>query len=727
MAASLSGVYNLQNFTDLGALAAGYRLYTYAAGTTTQKTAYTDQAGTVPHTYTSDGGGGLYIALNSRGELPAPLFLTSGGYDIALKTPAGSTVWTRRAIASADVGTDVLTQLADGTSATAGAALLAYNPAKSYASGIGQFLNYQYARTAAEIAASVTPTNYAYVPGDARRYGAAIDGTTDDTVAVKNAIQCAPDGGQAIFPPGTYKVTTVDATPQGSITLWAFGARFVNTAQVATLGTPILRIRGSASKDITVIGLQVSGPRLTSSTTVGTGVYASNGYPSGIDIYTARRAVLYMCKADGTYFAGIEAHYCTDLHVEKCRSENHGYAGILFSDCSTAVAAGNRVDDVGSTMVTDGYGITASTSYNSPTYTTPNGTVVMRDNYVTRAKRKCFDVHDGLDAKVVNNTGKGFGYAGVYAVCEGTDKQVRDVLISGNKLYGDTVFVASAASQAIVVGNFGASVALEPSISVVDNLVSGVSCAGLVGVGNNTTSPQKDVRSVVIARNKAVDCAFTYGVQFNNYTPGRYQNVQIEGNQFIASPCATGWMLLPYCDSLLVSGNSITGTATSSLIDYTNSSTKAQVFDNFVNGNLVGAARSLRYTDGELIETTLSLGGSLSNVNLLSADLGVTADNSVAVQVDVLEIKGATGGICAFSYTAYGTRTGTGTPSWTPAAATNMTAGTVTIGAATAPKLIWNVVGNVGTLQFQPQDTFAAYIIKARVCSWRGTVTELAR
>ena len=79
MAASLSGVYNLQNFSDLGALAAGFRLYTYAAGTTTQKVAYTDQAGTVPHTYVSDGGGGLYIALNSRGELPAPLFLTSGG------------------------------------------------------------------------------------------------------------------------------------------------------------------------------------------------------------------------------------------------------------------------------------------------------------------------------------------------------------------------------------------------------------------------------------------------------------------------------------------------------------------------------------------------------------------------------------------------------------------------------------------------------------------------
>jgi len=97
MAASLSGVFNLQQFTDLGALGVGMRLYTYIQGTTTHKIAYTDQAGTISHTYTSDGSGGQYIALNARGELPAPLYLTSGSYDLALKTSTGATVWTRRA------------------------------------------------------------------------------------------------------------------------------------------------------------------------------------------------------------------------------------------------------------------------------------------------------------------------------------------------------------------------------------------------------------------------------------------------------------------------------------------------------------------------------------------------------------------------------------------------------------------------------------------------------
>ncbi len=135
MAASLSGVYNLQNFTDLGVLGVGMRLYTYTAGTTTHKIAYTDTAGSVSHTYTSDGIGGQYIALDARGELPAPLFLTSGPYDIALKTAAGATVWTRRAEPTQDAVDDVRSDLADAASTTLGAGMVGYSPTVAYAAG----------------------------------------------------------------------------------------------------------------------------------------------------------------------------------------------------------------------------------------------------------------------------------------------------------------------------------------------------------------------------------------------------------------------------------------------------------------------------------------------------------------------------------------------------------------------------------------------------------------
>lgn len=119
---SQSGVYNLQSLTSVGALGVGMRLYTYTAGTTTHKTAYTDSAGAVAHTYTSDGSGGQYIAMDARGELPAPLYLTSGAYDLALKTAAGATVWTRRADPT---GADL--------AASGGSALIGYQPASGSA------------------------------------------------------------------------------------------------------------------------------------------------------------------------------------------------------------------------------------------------------------------------------------------------------------------------------------------------------------------------------------------------------------------------------------------------------------------------------------------------------------------------------------------------------------------------------------------------------------------
>ncbi len=95
-----------------------------------------------------------------------------------------------------------------GTAATAaaGAGLVGYDASVPYTGGLGQFLNYLHARTAAEIAASVTPTNYAYLPGDVRRYGATGNGSTDDSAAIQAAFDViiAAGGGLLEFPAGRY-------------------------------------------------------------------------------------------------------------------------------------------------------------------------------------------------------------------------------------------------------------------------------------------------------------------------------------------------------------------------------------------------------------------------------------------------------------------------------------------------------------------------------------------
>lgn len=112
MSASQPALFNVQEFTDNGITLVGGRLYTYVFGTTTLLVAYTDPAGTVPQTYTADGLGGQYIALNSRGELPTPLYLGSGSYDISLKRADGSTVWTRKADGVDNFGKQILLDLA---------------------------------------------------------------------------------------------------------------------------------------------------------------------------------------------------------------------------------------------------------------------------------------------------------------------------------------------------------------------------------------------------------------------------------------------------------------------------------------------------------------------------------------------------------------------------------------------------------------------------------------
>lgn len=60
-------------------------------------------------------------------------------------------------------------------------------------------------RTEAEVAASVTPTNYAYPPGDVRRYGADPAGVVDSASAFNQAILA---NSYIYIPPGTYLIAS---------------------------------------------------------------------------------------------------------------------------------------------------------------------------------------------------------------------------------------------------------------------------------------------------------------------------------------------------------------------------------------------------------------------------------------------------------------------------------------------------------------------------------------
>lgn len=85
MSVKLSPFGQDTQLSNNGLLLAGGKLYWYLAGTTTPATVYQDSAGAVAHTNP--------IILNSRGEPPAPIWLTTGSaYKCILKDSLDNTI-----------------------------------------------------------------------------------------------------------------------------------------------------------------------------------------------------------------------------------------------------------------------------------------------------------------------------------------------------------------------------------------------------------------------------------------------------------------------------------------------------------------------------------------------------------------------------------------------------------------------------------------------------------
>jgi hypothetical protein len=144
------------------------------------------------------------------------------------------------------------------------------------------FLTDGHKRTAAEIAAGVTPTNYAYPVLNLLRYGADPTGVAASNTAMASAIAvCGPTGGTIIVPPGVYLFTgnssVIDLTSKIGITIQGDGAE-TSGAQPATrfnfsgTGTGVL-ISMNSAYGCSIRGIQI---RHTSASFTGTYIQCSN-------------------------------------------------------------------------------------------------------------------------------------------------------------------------------------------------------------------------------------------------------------------------------------------------------------------------------------------------------------------------------------------------------------------------------------------------------------------
>lgn len=182
-----------RNVDNTGAALVNGLLYTYVAGSTTPQATFTDSTLGVANTNP--------VQLNSRGEGSVWLDPTLT-YKFVLTDLNGNVLWTQDQIPGGFL------PFSQFTAAIIAALLASYTAGPILAS---------YARTTAEIAASVTPTNYSYGPYNVLRYGADPTGVSASDTAFTRAIASATAAGNwsVYIPPGQYLINGTLTCHQG--------------------------------------------------------------------------------------------------------------------------------------------------------------------------------------------------------------------------------------------------------------------------------------------------------------------------------------------------------------------------------------------------------------------------------------------------------------------------------------------------------------------------------
>ncbi len=189
-----------------------------------------------------------------------------------------------------------------------------------------------------------------------RVYGATGDGVADDTAEIQAAITAATaaGGGVVYFPPGTYKVTTVNLA--SNVHLQGFGGATLQQATGQT--TPILYHAqtgvdpisdASLLTDCTIRGLKLIGDLTVAAETVRCGIFIGQGRDIRVENCTFTN-----CYSSAVCIRNALRVWYIDNRVETCAQLAGGrnaldFSGSDFTDTSDHtgifVAHGNTVKD----------------------------------------------------------------------------------------------------------------------------------------------------------------------------------------------------------------------------------------------------------------------------------------------------------------------------------------------------------------------------------------------
>lgn len=251
-------MYLLQNvpqrITDSnGVVLDGVKVYTYVTGTTTNKTAYTDQAGTTPHPNP--------IILGSDGVMPQIWLNNDAEYRIKVTKSDGTVLFTWDDISGINLPNS---ELQDTSSATKGSGLVKHNATLTYAPGtLGDKLIETY-----------SVCDYPWL--------AVGDGVTDDISAIRSAfafvkglarpVRLVFPAGKVFYVSGGFGTDRTNATDfANDVEIYGYGATLkVNASALPTVGSPGYNRFESSTTLINLEGnnVAVRGLKFTSTRTI---------------------------------------------------------------------------------------------------------------------------------------------------------------------------------------------------------------------------------------------------------------------------------------------------------------------------------------------------------------------------------------------------------------------------------------------------------------------------